>query len=68
MSLWTEGDEVVTPPDSASLTGAVDLTVQQVCRGHAVTHGELPADSVVEQVVARALAVAPFRAFTLQTC
>jgi triacylglycerol esterase/lipase EstA (alpha/beta hydrolase family) len=68
VSLWTEGDEVVTPPDSGSLTGAVDLTVQQVCPGHAVTHGELPADPVVAQVVARALAVAPFRAFTLSTC
>jgi triacylglycerol esterase/lipase EstA (alpha/beta hydrolase family) len=67
VSVWSEGDEVVTPPDSARLSGAVDLTVQQLCPGHQTTHGELPTDPVVTQVVEHALAVAPFGAFSA-TC
>jgi triacylglycerol lipase len=65
VSVWTDDDEVVTPPDSASLDGAVDLTVQQVCAGHHVTHGDLPSDPVVTEVVRRALAVPPFAPFRL---
>jgi pimeloyl-ACP methyl ester carboxylesterase len=61
VSVWTDQDQVVTPPDSARLDGAVDLTVQSVCSGDRVDHGGLPTDPVVEGIVVRALATAPFR-------
>jgi pimeloyl-ACP methyl ester carboxylesterase len=60
VSVWTEQDEVVTPPDSARLVGAADLTVQSVCSADTVDHGGLPTDPVVEGIVVRALAAAPF--------
>ena len=60
LSLWTDQDQVVTPPDSASLAGADDLTVQSVCPGEQVDHIGLPTDPVVEGIVIRALAAAPF--------
>jgi triacylglycerol lipase len=62
VSIWTDQDEVVTPPDTARLDGAVNLTVQSVCPGEQVDHGSLPTDPVVQGLVARALAVDPFRA------
>ena len=40
-------DQVVTPVDSAALSGALNIVVQEVCPGSSVAHGELPADPVV---------------------
>jgi triacylglycerol lipase len=59
VSVWSTVDEVVTPPDSARLTGAVDLTVQGVCPRSAVQHGQLPADPVVQGIVLAELAATP---------
>jgi triacylglycerol lipase len=56
VSVWTTADEVVTPPDSASLDGAVDLTVQSVCADSRVAHGQLPADPLVQGIVLAELA------------
>ena len=64
VSVWSTGDDVVTPPDSASLEGATDLTVQSLCPGRQVGHGQLPTDSVVTQVVEHAIGVAPYAPFT----
>ena len=58
-SIWTTGDELVTPADSARLTGALDVVVQQVCPGRQVAHGQLPTDPAVQLLVLAALAVAP---------
>jgi uncharacterized protein YdgA (DUF945 family) len=60
VSIWTAEDIVVTPPDSAHLDGAVNLTVQSVCVDERVDHGSLPTDPVVQALVVRALAAAPF--------
>jgi triacylglycerol esterase/lipase EstA (alpha/beta hydrolase family) len=59
VSVWTTMDEVVTPPDSARLAGALDLTVQGVCPRSRVQHSELPTDPVVVGIVLAELAATP---------
>lgn len=54
-SVWTDQDEVVTPPDSARLDGATTVVVQRVCPGTSVTHGDLPRSPLVAAVVLEAL-------------
>jgi triacylglycerol lipase len=56
VSIWTEQDETVTPPDSARLEGALNVPVQSVCPGVQVGHGELPRDPVVQALVLAQLA------------
>ncbi len=51
VSIWTTNDDVVIPADSASLDGAIDLTVQSVCAGDTVQHGGLPTDPHVQSLV-----------------
>ena len=51
VSIWTEQDRTVTPPDSARLEGAVNLPVQSVCAGVQVEHGQLPGHPVVMGLV-----------------
>jgi triacylglycerol lipase len=55
VSIWTEQDETVTPPDSARLDGALNVTVQEVCAGAEVGHGQLPSDPRVTGMVLAAL-------------
>jgi triacylglycerol lipase len=54
-SIWTASDRTVTPPASASLQGAVNVRVQDVCAGSGVGHGGLVRDPLVLGLVARAL-------------
>jgi triacylglycerol lipase len=56
VSVWTTADRTVTPPDSARLDGALELTVQEVCADSRVAHGQLPADPVVQGIVLAELA------------
>ncbi len=55
LSIWTEDDETVVPPDSARLDGAVNVALQRLCPGAVVAHSALPADPVVTALVLRAL-------------
>ncbi|MFI5099641.1 MAG: lipase family alpha/beta hydrolase [Actinomycetes bacterium] len=68
VSIWTEQDQIVTPPDSAHLDGAVNVTVQSLCAGEQVDHGSLPTDPVVQGLVVRALAVDRFVAPAASAC
>lgn len=54
-SIWTANDDLVTPPTSASLAGAVDVELQQVCADARVEHGGLPTDPLTTGLVKRAL-------------
>jgi triacylglycerol lipase len=59
LSIWSEGDETVTPPDSARLAGAVNVPLQSVCPNVQVSHGQLPTDPLVTALVLAALGTAP---------
>ncbi|WP_236791117.1 lipase [Amycolatopsis sp. GM8] len=62
LSIWTDRDEVVTPPDSARLDGAVNVPLQQACPGNQAAHGDLPTDPEAQALVVRALGTAPLAA------
>lgn len=64
LSIWTENDETVQPPDSARLDGAVNLPLQSICPSARVTHGDLPTDPDVTALVLSALGTAPLAAPT----
>ena len=59
VSIWSTGDEVVVPPDSASLQGALNMTVQSVCPAAQVSHGDLPSSPIVDAMVAAELTASP---------
>lgn len=59
VSVWTTTDQVVVPPDSASLIGALDLPVQAVCASSTVDHGNLPGDPTVGALVLAELGPGP---------
>ncbi len=53
LSIWTEDDQTVTPPDSARLPDAINLSLQQLCAGARVSHEQLPTDPrVIDLVIA----------------
>ncbi len=55
ISLWSTGDQVVTPPTSARLKGALDIVLQDVCPGIDVSHGDLPTTPLVLGIVLQEL-------------
>jgi triacylglycerol esterase/lipase EstA (alpha/beta hydrolase family) len=59
VSIWTTDDRISTPPDTASLAGALDFSVQQVCPSAQVSHGELPTSRIVIAMVRAELARTP---------
>jgi triacylglycerol esterase/lipase EstA (alpha/beta hydrolase family) len=68
LSLWTEDDQTVLPPDSARLAGAVNVALQRVCPGTRVSHSDLPRDPLVTGIVLRALGTGPLRAPAAGDC
>jgi triacylglycerol esterase/lipase EstA (alpha/beta hydrolase family) len=59
VSIWTTQDRTVTPPESARLAGALNLTVQSVCADAQVSHGQLPTSPLVQQMVLSELRAGP---------
>jgi triacylglycerol lipase len=68
MSIWTELDQTVIPPDSARLDGAVNVPLQSVCPASRVSHSQLPSDPVVTRIVLRALGLEPLTPPTAADC
>jgi triacylglycerol lipase len=55
VSVWTQRDQTVTPPDSAVLRGAVNVRVQDVCTDAQFGHGGLVHDPLALGLVVRAV-------------
>jgi triacylglycerol esterase/lipase EstA (alpha/beta hydrolase family) len=55
LSLWTQDDQTVTPPESARLTGAVNVALQAICPSVTVSHSDLPQNPLVTGIVLAAL-------------
>ena len=55
VAIWTTDDQTVVPPSSGSLEGAVDFSVQSVCPGLTVAHGDVPRTPAVIAMVAEQL-------------
>ncbi len=68
LSLWTTDDQVVQPPDSARLSGAVNVPLQSVCPGVTIAHGQLPTAPLVVGIVLHALRDAALTAPTASQC
>jgi triacylglycerol lipase len=60
LSVWTDDDETVQPPDSARLAGATNVAVQSLCPQARVSHSALPTDPIVTALVLNALGTAPW--------
>lgn len=56
VSVWTTQDRTVTPPDSAELDGALNLSVQSVCPAARIGHGDLVRSPLVQEIVLAELA------------
>jgi triacylglycerol esterase/lipase EstA (alpha/beta hydrolase family) len=61
LSIWTQVDETVQPPESARLDGAVNLPIQSICPQSLVSHGDLPTDPAITALVIDALGTSPLR-------
>jgi triacylglycerol lipase len=59
LSIWTENDQTVVPPDSARLDGAANLSLQGLCPNVHIEHGELPTNPLTTAIVLRSLGTDP---------
>jgi hypothetical protein len=59
LSVWTENDETVQPPDSARLDGATNVSMQGICPGATISHSQLPVDPQVTALVLNAIGTSP---------
>jgi triacylglycerol lipase len=57
-TIRSTSDQVVTPVNSATLTGALNIEVQDICPRSTAAHGELPRNPVVLGALTSVLGVA----------
>jgi triacylglycerol lipase len=68
MSLWTTDDQVVTPPASARLAGAINVPIQSICPSERISHDQLPTNPVVTAIVLQAIGAGRLRNPTSADC
>ena len=68
LSLWTINDQVVQPPDSARLPGAVNVPLQSVCPDAVIGHDQLPTAPLVVGIVLHALSTHEISAPVANDC
>jgi triacylglycerol lipase len=68
LSLWTDDDQTVKPPDSARLQGAVNVPLQSICPGVIISHSQLPTAPLVDGIVLRTLAAGHVTALSKTDC
>jgi triacylglycerol lipase len=68
LSLWTTDDQVVTPPGSARLPGAINVPIQSICPDEQISHEQLPTNPVVTAIVLQAIGSGPVRFPTSADC
>jgi triacylglycerol lipase len=70
--LWatirSRNDQVVTPVDSAALSGALNVVVQDACPGSTAAHGDLPSNPVVLAALDSVLGAAAPQLPTVVAC
>jgi triacylglycerol lipase len=59
LSIWTDNDETVQPPDSARQDGAINLPLQSLCPSVQVSHSDLPTNPQITALVIQALSADP---------
>jgi triacylglycerol esterase/lipase EstA (alpha/beta hydrolase family) len=62
LSIWSNNDTTVMPPDSARLPGAVNVSAQSICPREVISHSHLPTDPLVVGMVIAALTGPPWTA------
>jgi triacylglycerol lipase len=68
VTIRSRNDQVVTPVDSAVLSGALNIVVQDACPGSATAHGDLPGNPVVLAALASVLGAAAPQPPTAVAC
>jgi triacylglycerol lipase len=68
LSLWSNDDKTVTPPDSARLAGAINVPIQSVCPAEQISHSQLPVNPVVTAMVLQAIGPGPVGQPTASDC
>jgi hypothetical protein len=59
LSLWSIDDKTVDPPDSARLSGAVNVPIQSLCPAQQISHSQLPTNPAVTAMVLQAIGTGP---------
>jgi triacylglycerol esterase/lipase EstA (alpha/beta hydrolase family) len=68
MSIWTANDRTVDPPDSARLTSAINVQLQDICPRVRISHSGLPDAALVGGLVSGALGRGSITAPTPADC
>jgi triacylglycerol lipase len=68
VTIWTDDDRTVVPPDSGDLDGAVGFSIQSVCPAETVSHGEVPSNPSVIAIVELELGTDPPRVPPSDVC